>query len=312
MNEPIDPSILPRFQGTDGKKRLTEALMPQTLIGGNRNLAEAIAKKASLFEFLPSTNVKIITQGDSDNDIYFIIAGSVIVSVNGREIARRNPGTHIGEMALIDTTARRSATITPGEPSLLARIKEKDFSDIAQKYPELWRRIAIELSSRLHERNKFIKAPRNQPVLFIGSSSEHLEIANQIKLTLAQDPIVVKIWTEGIFKPSKTYIEDLLTAVSDSDYAILVISQDDIVKSRGIKHHGPRDNVLFELGLFLGGLGRERTFFVKPRHKDIKIPTDLLGVNPLEYEDGPQKTIATRIYPVCTTLRQIILENGPR
>ena len=39
------------------------------------------------------------------------------------------------------------------------------------------------------------------------------------------------------------------------DFAILVLTADDLVASRDVLSTAPRDNVLFELGLFMGGLG---------------------------------------------------------
>jgi len=74
----------------------------------------------------------------------------------------------------------------------------------------------------------------------------------------------------------------------------------------------PRDNVVFELGLFMGGLGRHRTFLVKPKGLTLKVPTDLLGVTPIEYADGPKKTLANRIAPACKELRRLITRTGTR
>ncbi len=312
MSIPSHPSIIPRFEGEEGKKKLIDVLKRQSLVAGDENLAIDLANNIILFECIPLRHSPfIINQGDADNDIFFIIAGSVSIHINGRFITTRQAGTHVGEMALIDCTARRSATVTAIEPSLFGRVTEKDFSELAKKYPQLWRHISVEIAARLRERSKYIRQPHNESVVFIGSASEQLEICREIELAFSHDPMVVKVWT-GIFNPSKIPIEDLITMVDDADFAILVISPDDIIESRGVEMCGPRDNVLFELGLFMGGINRERTFIVKPRNKDIKIASDLIGIKPLEYVEGQMETISNRLGPVCTELRRIILKIGPK
>jgi O-acetyl-ADP-ribose deacetylase (regulator of RNase III) len=43
------------------------------------------------------------------------------------------------------------------------------------------------------------------------------------------------------------------------------------------------------LGLFIGRFGRERAFIVNPRgHQDMRIPTDILGLNLIKYDGGRQ------------------------
>lgn len=302
--------MLPRFEGAGGKQKLAEVLRSQPLVAGDASLAAALAEKGKFVEAAPAE--VIIEQEAADNDIYFVISGSVEIWVNGRHITTRVAGCHVGEMALIDPTARRSATVKAAEPSVCVRIAEPDFTALAQDYPHLWRGLAVELGNRLRQRNKLIRRPHNQPVVFVGSSSEQLAIAQEIQVGLAHDPMVVRVWTDGIFRASRTTIENLQTTVAESDFAIVVVSPDDLVQSRGNDAYGPRDNVLFELGLFMGGISRERTFVVRPRGVDIKVPSDLLGVTPLEYAIGETDTLTPRIAPVCTELRKAILSAGPR
>ncbi len=91
-----------------------------------------------------------------------------------------------------------------------------------------------------------------------------------------------------------------------------MLGPDDRVLSRGEETDAPRDNVIFELGLFMGALKRERTFLVLPRGLDIKVPTDILGLNPLTYQKGTQAEMPSLIAPVCDDLRQIIMKKGPK
>ncbi|MBP0631980.1 TIR domain-containing protein [Cupriavidus sp. AcVe19-1a] len=302
--------MLPRFDGDQGRKRLAEILTRQPLIAGDKEVARLLADAAELIEAPPGT--AITEQGGADDDIYFIVSGTVSITVNGRVVTTRAAGTHIGEMAVADPTARRSATTTAQEPCLLAKVAAVSFSAIAEAHPGLWRAIAVETASRFRERNKHIRQPHNQPIVFVGSTSERLDIPEQIQLGLSHQPFVIKLWKDGIFTASKTTIESLMKMVGESDFAVICLTPDDTVTSRGTETPAPRDNLLFELGLFMGGIGVERTFIVHPRGVDIKIPTDIMGITCITYAEGSVDSLESRIAPVCTQLHRLINEKGPR
>ena len=99
----------------------------------------------------------------------------------------------------------------------------------------------------------------SRPTVFVGSSSEGLvfarEIANQLR-----DVAEVTVWDEGVFTPGNTYLETLTLSTQRFDFGIFLFTADDSVTSRGHEGVGPRDNVLFELGLFMGRIGRTRGF----------------------------------------------------
>jgi predicted nucleotide-binding protein len=148
--------------------------------------------------------------------------------------------------------------------------------------------------------------------VFIGSSTEALEAANTINTSLSKKTVTTRCWSQGVFQASKTTIEDLWSLTRDADFAIIVLSPDDVSISRGNKKQSPRDNVIFELGLFIGALGRERAFIVAPGDIDIKIPTDLLGVTFLPYKTSGVNTLGRRLQPICKELSRLITELGPR
>ena len=75
MSAKVNPSLVPRFTDVRGKANLVAALCSQTSISGNMNLAERIAKSGSLIEV--KSKKTIIEQGGADNDVFFIISGSV-------------------------------------------------------------------------------------------------------------------------------------------------------------------------------------------------------------------------------------------
>lgn len=69
------------------------------------------------------------------------------------------------------------------------------------------------------------------------------------------------MWKDGVFQPSSSTLVDLMRILRNSDFAIFVFSPDDVSIMRDNMDQVVRDNVLFELGLFIGRLGQERCFF---------------------------------------------------
>ena len=301
-------SMLSRFAGEEGEALLLVVLREIPLLEGVADLESLLAISDKLE--LPAETV-LIEQGAADNDVYLVVSGAFRIHVNSRLVTTRGVGSTLGEMALIDPTARRSANVVAAEPSLVLKCSEASFSKFANSHPQVWRRLAVELGRRLTERNRFITVPREQPVLFLGCSKEGLEPAQEIQSGLDHDPIVVEVWTDGVFNASKTPIEDLNALVRRIDFGALILTPDDMIVSRGEEAFGPRDNVIFELGLIMGAIGRERTFMIAPRGEDFKLPTDLLGVKPLDYAAGDEETIRARLGPTCNELRKAINNLGP-
>ena len=303
-------TVLSRFTGAAGRRRLVAALSRQPIVQGSKDIATALAEKCNLQTVL--AGAVLIEQGGPDNDLFFVLAGSFAILVNGREVARRSAEQHVGEMAMLDAKARRSATVVAREDSVVARITESNFDYIASTTPTLWKNIACILADRLRQRNDLVRQRNDVPHVFVGSSRESLPIANVVQTGLAHDPFLVTVWTNGVFGPSQFAIEALERAAVESDFAILVLGPDDVVTSRRHRNRAPRDNVILELGLFIGAAGHDRIFLLVPSGLDIKIPTDLLGVTPVMYSPDDTVDLTLRLTTPCTELRTAITRMGPR
>ena len=196
-----------RFEGDEGRRLLIEALRDQKMVGGNAALAEELATLGELLDVNPQET--LIEQGADDNTVYLILSGSFVVLVNGKPIANRSPNDHVGEMAAIQPTQRRSATVVASEAATVLRLTEPQLASIGQKHPEIYRAFAKELARRLMQRNFLITTARDKVRVFIVSSAEALDIARGIQNCLEHDPFTVVIWTDGVFRASHYPIESL-------------------------------------------------------------------------------------------------------
>jgi CRP-like cAMP-binding protein len=146
--------VIERFQLETGRQHLIEALKTQKLVSGDQALAERIADVGTLLEVDAGT--AIIEQGAEDNDVFLVIAGAFDILVNGRKVNRRFSNDHVGEMAAIQPTQRRSATCLATEKSVVCKLSEAQLRDLGRQFPEIWRLIAKELARRLEQRNAHV------------------------------------------------------------------------------------------------------------------------------------------------------------
>ena len=123
----------------------------------------------------------------------------------------------------------------------------------------------------------------SKPKVFVGSSKKNLRVAKVLAEGLEADAEVT-IWDEGVFGLNRSILEDLLVKLDDFDFAVLVLAPDDITLSKDELSPSARDNVLFECGLFMGRLGRDRVFIVYDETIKLKIPSDLAGITLAPYE----------------------------
>ncbi len=208
---------------------------------------------------------------------------------------------------MIDPSVRRSATIRTIEETVVAWIEEPAFSVIANRHPTIWRRLSVDISKRLRERGQLVRPSNERPVVFIGSTAERLPVARAIQAACQYEPWTTRLWTDGVFGAGQTPIESLAAQIDTLDFGLLVVTADDMVETRGARSPTPRDNVVFEFGLLMGALGRERTFMVRLREeRDLKLPSDLLGVKALETLPGSEADLPSRVAPAVNELRTIV------
>jgi len=146
----MDDLHLGVFHGGYGRGRLIDALQTQALIR-DEDMAIEVAKRVKVEEV--PTGATLISQGASDTDLFFILNGEFSIVRNGRVIARKNAGEQVGEMAVVDPIRCRFASVIASSDSVVARISEFDFSAVADRFPRIWRRIAMELANRLRNQD---------------------------------------------------------------------------------------------------------------------------------------------------------------
>jgi len=151
-----------------------------------------------------------------------------------------------------------------------------------------------------------------KPRIFIGSSVEHLNLAYAVQENLEHE-VEPTVWSQGVFEPSRTAMASLLDQIEESDFGLFIFSPDDITAIRDVKKRTVRDNVIFELGLFIGRLGAERCFIVVPRgFDDLHLPTDLTGLTPASFDaDRQDGNLQAALGPACNRVLRAIKKLGP-
>ncbi|HEX6149808.1 TIR domain-containing protein [Nocardioides sp.] len=147
----------------------------------------------------------------------------------------------------------------------------------------------------------------SKPRIFLGSSGKQAPLLRALTRGL-EDVADVEPWT-ATFNPGTTTLGRLVELTREVDFAAFVFALDDWTSAdpAAAGQASPRDNVVFEAGLFGGVLGMERTFILHAN--GAKLPTDLLGLTCVRYGDA---TKAAEVRAVNQKLRRAIEDLGRR
>lgn len=147
--------------------------------------------------------------------------------------------------------------------------------------------------------------------VFIGSSAEGLTIAKHLQAEIESSrEFEAHRWDNGTFGPGSFTLEALIEKAQMVDFAILVATGEDTVTTRGIEKAAIRDNIVFEFGLFLGALGRERVYLLSV--DDIGIPSDLSGLTRLVYKERTDHNIRAGLNSAVLNAQEAMRKHGPR
>ncbi|KQW72337.1 hypothetical protein ASD03_31730 [Ensifer sp. Root127] len=114
------------------------------------------------------------------------------------------------------------------------------------------------------------------------------------------------------FKVNDSHLDNLIRITKQVDFAVFLLTPDDAIDHRNTMAFAPRDNVILELGMFMGALGKKRTFFVAPSDYETRIPSNFRGITPIIYDflasdSDPHRSVQA----ACRQIRDLMEDLPP-
>ena len=139
-----------------------------------------------------------------------------------------------------------------------------------------------------------------------------MDVCRAVQQELDRD-FDVTIWDQGAFRPTYDAIDSLRVELDSSDAGVFVLTPDDLTESRGRSSPTARDNVILELGMFIGRLGRDRTFVLAPDKSAIRLPSDLNGITTVHYDaERFDRRQRAAVGSACTRITQALKSIQPQ
>ncbi|MBI4516559.1 MAG: nucleotide-binding protein [Deltaproteobacteria bacterium] len=284
--------LLASFANAEGGTVLIGVADDSRIVGTDTNsLAAKVSEVLKLLRPEPRTSVTTVVVDGASVGVVKVEASSGPVFAEGAAFRRLGSSTH----PMTPEDLRRRLGEAPSEPTI-----ERLLTAIADQTGVL--------SSLLGDHTA--TAPL-RPAVFVGSSSEGLKVAHAVQVALDRS-CEVEVWSQGVFGLSHGTLESLVLALERFDFAVLVLTADDLTTARGSTKPTARDNVVFELGLFVGGLGRDRTFMLYDRTVPPSLPSDLAGVTAATFAPHSSGNLEAAVGAPCTVIQRAIERAGVR
>jgi hypothetical protein len=151
--------------------------------------------------------------------------------------------------------------------------------------------------------------------VFVASALESKPVAEAVQRNLSADRFArVTVW-DRIFRPGQFTLEALVEEAENVDFGVFIFTGDDLARIRKQEFVVTRDNVLFELGLFTGHLGRRRCILLLPDHskEEYHMPADLAGLTTIRYSVPEQdESLVDATRAACAEIKEAILSQAWR
>lgn len=133
-----------------------------------------------------------------------------------------------------------------------------------------------------------------KPKVFIGSTIESISYTEALTKLFSNDEIDIVTWNLHFESTENTSTFAQLNSLINYDFGIIIFTPDDKLRHRDKNYNTPRDNTIFELGLLIGYLGEKRVFPIVPNNSDLKLPSDLLGINTCKFDFSAENRITLK------------------
>ncbi|MEM8509441.1 MAG: TIR domain-containing protein [Bacteroidota bacterium] len=298
-----------------GKLNLKKSLKEQSLLhnlGNNKACIKKVMKYIKIETYRHGTEIHYEDE-PGKNYLYLILKGRCRGLKNNNTVTILSAGEFFGEFPILNHSNDYGITAEADGDSCFGKISEVDLENLAKKYPKIWFNMARVLVARLREQNeKTYQRPLNKvPKLFIASSKEAIRTARALKVLLESENLRPRVWSNAFETLGESYLERLEAISEEYDYGVFVFNDDDDLVSKEEKMQSTRDNVIFELGLFVGKHNRRKAFILWPENKNVKLPSDFEGIILAEYNAQTKKngpSLKARLKPACKKIKRSIHE----
>lgn len=311
-----DNSPLSRYQ--DHPEKITAALKKQKCLVGlssAEKIAQEIYEKGELRGF--KNEEVLITEGGADQPLYFLISGKVSLHVKGNRLPYgRLAGYTVGELSATQDDHLRTATVKADGEVVAVSLSDSRFNQLLNDYPEVYKGLFQDVAGRLLQRNDFLPSVNEKPTVFLISSAEANGVLKRLLVSLEYEDFDVIPWSgPASFQAGNSTIDELKRNLDLCDFAVAIASPDDTTTSRDNTSPSVRDNVIFELGFFMGVLGKERAFYAIDANSEVKakVPSDLDGITPLRYKmEKGNPNVQTMAIHLSERIKQLGLRQQPK
>ena len=98
----------------------------------------------------------LFREGEPGKEMYILMQGTAEISVGGDVVEVATPGALLGEMALVDSSARSATVITRSDCKFVA-VDGKQFDLLVRESPEFARHVMTVMANRLRTMNERLR-----------------------------------------------------------------------------------------------------------------------------------------------------------